>query len=138
MPPSTALTGIVNIQAHKRLIVTPQRTADTRLTTPTPIIEPVIVCVVDTGIPKCSVIPKVAAPAVSAATPSSGVTFGLFVPIVCAVFQPPLAVQAAIAADQDIGTQAGIASESGITGPAIEAVAILPIAVWASFPPCAK
>ena len=36
-------TGIVSIHAHKRFTVTPQRTADTRLVTPTPMIEPVIV-----------------------------------------------------------------------------------------------
>lgn len=70
-------------------MVTPQRTADTRLVKPTPIIEPVMVCVVDTGIAKRSVISKVMAPAVSAATPSSGVILVIFVPIVLTIFQPP-------------------------------------------------
>lgn len=45
----SALIGIVKIHAHKRLIVTPQRTADKRLVAPTPIMEPVMVCVVLTG-----------------------------------------------------------------------------------------
>ena len=40
------------------------------MVTPTPIIEPVIVCVVETGILKCSVINNVNAPADSATTPS--------------------------------------------------------------------
>jgi hypothetical protein len=37
-------------QAHNKLTVTPQRTADTLLVKPTPIIEPVLVCVVLIGI----------------------------------------------------------------------------------------
>ena len=55
------------IQAINKLLVTPQRTALKRLVAPTPIIAPVIVWVVLTGIPICSVINKVIAPAVSAA-----------------------------------------------------------------------
>ena len=43
MAAKTAETGMVKTQAHKRLTVTPHRTAETRLVTPTPIIEPVIV-----------------------------------------------------------------------------------------------
>ena len=39
----SAEIGIVMIQAQIRLMVTPQRTADTRLVNPTPIIEPVMV-----------------------------------------------------------------------------------------------
>src|SRR5699024_3449395 len=97
IPPRIALKGTVRIHAHKRLIVTPQRTADTRFTTPTPIIEPVIVCVVDTGIPKCSVRPKVTALAASALTPSKGLTFVILLPIVLMMRQPPLIVPNAIA-----------------------------------------
>ena len=83
---------MVIIQAHNRLIVTPHLTALKRFVAPTPIIEPVIVCVVETGILKCSVRNKVIAPAVSAATPSSGVTLVILVPIVFTIFQPPLMV----------------------------------------------
>jgi hypothetical protein len=43
-------TGMVRIQAQIRLTVTPQRTADTLLDKPTPIMDPVMVCVVLTGI----------------------------------------------------------------------------------------
>ena len=92
-----AETGIVNIQAHNSFTVTPQRTAETLLVTPTPIIEPVIVCVVETGILKCSVINKVSAPADSATTPSKAVTFVIFEPMVFTIFHPPLKVPAAIA-----------------------------------------
>ena len=42
--------GMVNIQAHNSFTVIPQRTAEILLVIPTPIIEPAIVCVVDTGI----------------------------------------------------------------------------------------
>ena len=78
-------------------MVTPQRTAESLLVAPTPIIEPVIVCVVLTGIPICSVINKVKAPEVSAQTPSNGVTLVILVPIVLMIFQPPLRVPRPIA-----------------------------------------
>ena len=89
---SNPLTGIVKIHAQKRFTVTPQRTAEKRFVAPTPIMEPVIVCVVLTGIFNVSVTNKVIAPAVSAATPSKGVTFVILVPIVFTIFQPPLIV----------------------------------------------
>ena len=97
MAASNALTGMVNIQAHKRLTVTPHLTADKRLVAPTPMMEPVMVCVVLTGIFNASVTNKVIAPAVSAATPSKGVTLVIFVPIVLTIFHPPLIVPIAIA-----------------------------------------
>lgn len=43
MAAKRADTGIVKTQAHNKLTVTPHRTAETLLVTPTPIIEPVIV-----------------------------------------------------------------------------------------------
>src|SRR5882762_9259752 len=97
MAASRALTGIVSIQAQRRLMVTPQRTADNRLVAPTPMIEPVIVCVVLTGTPSFSERKRVSAPAVSALTPSSGVTFVILVPMVFTIFHPPLIVPSAIA-----------------------------------------
>ena len=77
-----ALIGIVRIQAQSKLTVIPHLTAETLFVNPTPIIAPVTVCVVETGILNCSVIKSVIAPAVSAATPSNGVTFVILVPIV--------------------------------------------------------
>ena len=94
---SKPLTGIVNIQAQSKFTVTPHLTADNRLVAPTPIMDPVMVCVVDTGIPIWPVKNKVNAPAVSAATPSSGVTFVIFVPMVFTICQPPLMVPRPIA-----------------------------------------
>ena len=90
------LTGIVNIHAQIRFTVTPQRTAESLFVAPTPMIDPVMVCVVLTGIFNDSVINNVSAPAVSAATPSNGVTFVILVPIVFTIFQPPLIVPKAI------------------------------------------
>ena len=78
--------GIVNTQAQIKFTVTPHRTAEIRLVIPTPIIDPVIVCVVETGILKCSVINKVKAPADSATTPSKAVTFVILEPIVLTIF----------------------------------------------------
>lgn len=48
----TAVDGIVNIQAVRILLATPQRTLENLvLQLPTPMIAPLIVCVVETGIP---------------------------------------------------------------------------------------
>ena len=107
MPASKALTGIVSNQATSRLWVTPQRTAERRLVAPTPMIAPVIVCVVDTGILSISVIYSVIAPAVSATTPSNGVTLVILEPIVFTIRQPPLIVPIEITVKQVIGTQLG-------------------------------
>ena len=46
-----ALTGMVNIHAQSKFMVTPHRTAESRLVAPTPMIEPVMVWVVETGMP---------------------------------------------------------------------------------------
>src|SRR5580658_10560799 len=98
---------MVSTQAQTRLMVTPQRTADIRFVAPTPTIAPVIVCVVLTGMPRYCVRNKVIAPAVSAQTPSSGVTLVIRVPIVLTIRQPPLIVPSAIAEKQEIGTHVG-------------------------------
>lgn len=104
-PANKALTGMVSIHAQSRLTVTPQRTADTLLVTPTPMMEPVMVCVVETGIPKWSVKNKVRAPADSALTPSNEVTLVILVPIVFTIFQPPLIVPRPMAKNDTSGTQ---------------------------------
>lgn len=72
---------MVRTQAHNKLTVIPHLTAEILFVNPTPMIEPVMVCVVDTGIPKWSVMNKVIAPAVSALTPSNEVTFVILVPL---------------------------------------------------------
>ena len=64
-----------------------------------------MVCVVDTGIPKWSVMNKVTAPAVSALTPSKAFTLVILEPIVFTIFQPPLIVPKPIAINETKGTQ---------------------------------
>ncbi len=51
MAANNPLTGMVRIHAQSKLMVTPHLTALNRFVAPTPIIEPVMVCVVETGIP---------------------------------------------------------------------------------------
>lgn len=51
-PAINAEIGMVKIQAQSKLMVTPQRTAEILLVTPTPMMDPVTVWVVETGIPK--------------------------------------------------------------------------------------
>src|SRR5664279_6312480 len=64
--------GMVRTQAQTIRRATPQRTAERRLVVPTPIIAPVIVCVVLTGIPASAVPKRVMAPAASAQKPPTG------------------------------------------------------------------
>ena len=49
--------GIVKIHAHTILPATPQRTAEVLRAAPTPTMAPVIVCVVDTGMPNAAWMP---------------------------------------------------------------------------------
>src|SRR5687768_10653687 len=60
--------GIVRTQAHTTRPAMPQRTADRRRVAPTPTIAPVMVCVVETGMPADEVKNSVAAAADSAQT----------------------------------------------------------------------
>ena len=54
--------GIVSTHAHTIRPATPQRTADRRRIEPTPMIAPVIVCVVLTGTPRCVAVKSEIAP----------------------------------------------------------------------------
>src|SRR5947209_20023245 len=73
--PISAATGIVRVQAQTIRPATPHRTADNLRVAPTPTIAPVIVCVVETGMPNELARKSVAAPAVSAANPPTGCSF---------------------------------------------------------------
>ena len=61
--------GMVTIQAMTMLLATLQRTDDTRRAAPTPTMQPVIVCVVETGMPSQVAPNSVMAPPVSAQNP---------------------------------------------------------------------
>ena len=80
------------IQAVTISCATTQRTADTFLAAPTPMIEPVIVCVVDTGMPSQVAANSVIEPPVSAQKPCIGVSRVIFEPMVFTMRQPPASV----------------------------------------------
>src|SRR6266852_4079280 len=84
-----AAAGMVKTQAQRIRPATRHLTADRRVVDPTPAIAPVIVCVVDTGIPKSVAPNKVKAPAVSAQKPPTGRSLVIFEPIVWTMRQPP-------------------------------------------------
>ena len=106
----TALIGIVSNHAHTIFRVTPHRTALARFADPTPIIEPVMVWVVLTGIPASEHPMIVPAAAVSAANPWIGRNFATFCPSVFITPHPPARVPDAIAACADNITQMGTVS----------------------------
>ena len=102
--------GMVSTHAHTICPATPQRTADNRLIDPTPMIAPVMVCVVLTGTPRWVAVNSEIAPAVSAANPPTGWSFVIRDPIVWMMRQPPDNVPSAIAACAAMITQNGIGS----------------------------
>ena len=84
-----AETGIVKSHAQIIFPATPQRTAESLLVAPTPIIAPVMVWVVLTGIPAKDAPIIEQAAAVSALKPPIGQSLVIFVPIVLTMRQPP-------------------------------------------------
>src|SRR5262249_39779070 len=84
-----APAGIVITQAQTILRATPQRTAERRCVAPTPMMDPVIVCVVLTGMPQSAVMTSVSAAADSAQKPPTGLSLVIFEPMVCTMRQPP-------------------------------------------------
>src|ERR1700690_646627 len=96
------------IQAVTISLATAQRTADIFFAAPTPMIEPVMVCVVDTGMPRLVAANSMTDPPVSAHAPLIGVNRVIFEPMVLTIRQPPAIVPAAIATWQEITTQNGM------------------------------
>ena len=92
IPATMAAPGMVKIHAHSTLPATRQRTADIRRAAPTPTIPPVMVCVVETGMPCAEAKKSVAAAAVSAATPPEGCSLVSLNPIVFTIRHPPKSV----------------------------------------------
>src|ERR671933_990686 len=93
----SADAGSVSTQATTMLPATPQRTAETRLAAPAPMIPPEITCVVESGKPTCDADRITAAPAACAAKPCAGSILMIRLPIVRMIRQPPTYVPAAIA-----------------------------------------
>ena len=100
--------GMVRTHAQTIRPATPHFTAEKRLAEPTPTIEPVMVCVVETGMPKYVAPKSVIAPAVSAQNPPTGCSLTIFVPIVLTIRHPPESVPRAIAAHAATSTQSGM------------------------------
>jgi hypothetical protein len=113
-------------------------TADAPFLAPTPIIAPVIVCVVLTGMPKWVAPNNVNAPAVSAQNPSKGFTLVIYCPMVLTILQPPKRVPSAIADWHDRIIHSAIGSFLVVNPETIKASQIIPIDFCASFPPCPR
>src|SRR5687768_6703837 len=88
---------MVKTHAQTILPATPHLTADRRRVAPTPTMAPVIVCVVDTGVPVSVTYARVSAAPVSAQKPPTGLSLVILEPIVCTMRQPPDKVPRAIA-----------------------------------------
>ena len=84
--------GMVRSQAHSRSPATPQRTADTDCAVPTPTIEPVMVCVVETGMPSAVARNRAIDPEISAQNPPTGRILVMRWPMVLTMRQPPNSV----------------------------------------------
>ena len=93
-----AVAGMVKTQATTMLLATLQRTDEGLRAAPTPMMQPVIVCVVDTGMPSSVAANSVMAPPVSAQKPWNGRSRVMRDPIVCTIRQPPISVPSPMAA----------------------------------------
>ena len=85
----SAAAGIVMIHAHTMRPARPHRTPRVRIVAPTPTIDPVIVCVVLTGIPNRVARRMLNAPPVSAQNPPTGRNRVMREPIVFTMRHPP-------------------------------------------------
>src|SRR5687767_473165 len=137
-----AAAGIVRIHAQTMRPATPHFTAESRRVAPTPTIDPVIVCVVETGVPVMVTYASVSAAALSAQKPPTGLSLVMRVPIVWTMRQPPDSVPKAIAACAANTTDTGIGGRVPFgpyarpqTPPAVSTAVMMPIVFCASFPP---
>ncbi len=84
-------------QATITFPATPQRTAEARRAVPAPITQPVMVCVVETGMPSSEALNTMIEPPSEALKPWWCDSLVMRLPIVSMIFQPPAMVPAAIA-----------------------------------------
>src|SRR5208283_1946029 len=99
--------GMVNTQAIKILPAMPQRTAETRLEAPTPMMAEEMTWVVETGARRIVAVKITMLPADSAAKPLIGFNLMILCPMVFIIRQPPADVPSAMAAAQATITQVG-------------------------------
>ena len=112
MPEANALKGMVTNHANTMERATPQLTAFIRFAEPTPIIDPLTTCVVDTGKCKKVAVKIVIAEFKSAAKPFMVSNLKILVPIVEIIRQPPAAVPNAIAVAHPSFTHVGTSKVS--------------------------
>lgn len=98
---------MVITHAQTILEATPQRTADSRRVEPAPMIAPVMVWVVETGMPRKVARYSEEAAAVSAEKPAIGLIAVIFRPRVLTIRQPPESVPSAMAPLASRTTQKG-------------------------------
>src|SRR4029453_1670925 len=130
--------GMVSTQAHTTRPATPQRTADSRRAAPTPTMAPVMVWVVDTGMPAAGVANRASAPDDSAATPPTGWRRVILEPIVFTIRHPPVSVPRAIAVWALSTTHNGVEASGAAWLGAMSRARITPTVFWASLAPCPR
>src|SRR5690348_15803722 len=115
MPAATrAEAGRVRIQASTLLPATPQRTADSRLVAPTPLIAEVLVWVGEAGRPSGAVVQRTAVAEAAAASPCGGARWIARRPGVRMIRQPPEYVPRASTAAVITYTHSGVSAPDGI------------------------
>jgi hypothetical protein len=96
---------------------------------------PVMVCVVDTGMPSAVARNSVIAPPVSAQKPPTGFSLVIFWPMVLTMRQPPNIVPRPIARSSETITQIGARVRAARVAAAISSIQMMPIVFCASLPP---
>src|SRR3989338_10975955 len=91
MNPRIIVAGSVSTHDNAISDASPHLTLENLFAVPAPIIEDVIVWVVDTGMPNTDATCSTVAADVSAANPCSGVREVIFIPRVLIILQPPYA-----------------------------------------------
>src|SRR5664280_2758663 len=129
---------MVSTQAQAMLPATPHLTAESPPVAPEPMMEAVIVCVVEIGKPKWLAVKMTAAEPVSAAKPWMGSRWMTLVPSVWMMRRPPKYVPKAIDRDASRSTQVGIGALDERWPVVISARVITPIVFCASLEPWAK
>ena len=86
--PGATVVGSVKIQESTISRATPQRTLENLRATPAPTVDEVIICVVETGMPKTEANCNPQAAEVSAAKPCSGAKGASFMPKVLIIRNP--------------------------------------------------
>src|SRR5205823_3403910 len=122
---SNADAGIVITHAQITRLATPQRTYFGPRVVPTPMMAPVIVCVVDTGMPAAFAPKRQIAPPVSAQKPWTGCRSAIFWPIVFTIRQPPDIVPRPIAVWHASAIQSGACDASATGLPTTATIAMI-------------